>query len=398
MNMFLPYGRQSITDADIEAVTTTLRSDFLTCGPKVEEFEAAFARRVGAKYAVAVNSATAALQLALQVGGVKAGDRVVTTPNTFLASANCAAYVGAIPDFTDIDPVSLNLDPVTLERDWSSDTRAVVAVAYAGQPCDMPAIAKIARSRGAIVVEDASHGVGSSFLHEGRSWPVGGHPWSDLTVFSFHPVKTMTTGEGGMLVTDNPIWAAQARRLRAHGIERQNFVGLGVDVATALGERGPWYYEMQSLGWNFRITDLQCSLGLAQLGRLDEFIARRREIVAHYNAAFTGLSWMVPPGLSGPATPDSISWHLYTLQIDFPRLGRTRTAVMQQLRERGIGTQVLYIPVYLQPWYRQTYGYAAGKCPRAEATYVQQLSLPLYPAMTNGDVQRVIDAVRALAQ
>src|ERR1035441_7850035 len=238
---FLPYGRQWIDEDDIQAVAVVLRSDFLTYGPKVEEFEGRFAARVGARHAVAMNSATSALHVAMLVTGIKRGDRVITTPNTLLASANCAAFLGATPDFADIDPVSYNLDPAALKRNWRADTRAVVAVDYAGQPCDMPAIARIARERGAVVIEDACHGVGGGFLHEGRLWPLGGHPWADITTFSFLPVKTMTTGEGGALVTDNATWAEQARRLRSHGVERQRFVGLAADGEPAFAEHGPWY-------------------------------------------------------------------------------------------------------------------------------------------------------------
>jgi perosamine synthetase len=273
----LPYGRQSINESDIAAVCNVLRSDFLTCGPKVEEFEARFAEKVGARHAVAVNSATSALHLAMLVAGVGRGDRVITSPNTFLASANCAAFVGATPDFADIDPASYNLDPSSLEQAWRPDVKAVVAVDYAGQPCDLPAIARVARERGAIVIEDACHGVGGGFVHEGRTWRLGGHPWADMAVFSFHPVKTMTTGEGGMLVTDNAEWAEGARRLRSHGMVRDpsRFVGLRSDADSQLAgapkhgaggstfnsqlaERGPWYYEMHDLGYNYRITDIQC--------------------------------------------------------------------------------------------------------------------------------------------
>lgn len=394
----LSYGRQSITESDIAAVAEVLRSGFLTCGPKVEEFEQCFAEKLGAAYAVAVNSATAALHLAMRVAGVKAGDRVVTSPNTFLASANCAAFVGATPDFADIDPVSYNLDPAALEKTWRNDTKAVVAVDYAGQPCDMPAIAGIARERGAIVIEDACHGTGGGFEHDGRAWKLGGHPWADMTVFSFHPVKTMTTGEGGMLVTDNAEWAAKARQLRAHGVERERFVGLGVDDDPDFTDRGPWYYEMQDLGWNYRITDIQCALGLSQLARLDDFIARRQEIVARYNEALADIPWLSTPVLRNPADRDRISWHLYTVQIDFRAIGKTRTQAMAELRAKGIGTQVLYIPVHLQPWYRQSYGYGPGKCPVAENYYRRALSLPLYPAMTDADVDCVIDAVNQLAE
>ena len=393
----IPYGRQSISEEDIAAVGEALRSDFLACGPRAEEFERRIAELVGAKHAVAMNSATSALHIAMRVAGVGPGHRVVTSPNTFLASANCAAFVGGTPDFSDIDSVSYNLDPIGLERSWQLDTKAVVAVDYAGQPCDLPAIAQVARARGAIVIEDACHAVGGSFLHEGRAWKLGGHPWADMTVFSFHPVKTMTTGEGGMLVTNNDDWAGMARQLRSHGVERKHFLGLGADDEPAFAERGPWHYEMQNLGYNYRITDIQCALGLSQLSRLEAFIARRREIVASYNSAFAGIPWLTLPRLRAPADAALVSWHLYTIQIDFRAIGRTRTEVMVELYRQGVGTQVLYIPVHLQPWFRQTYGYARGKCPVAEAYYARALSLPLYPAMTAEDVARVQAAVRALA-
>jgi dTDP-4-amino-4,6-dideoxygalactose transaminase len=337
------------------------------------------------------------------VTGIKRGDRVITTPNTFLASANCAAFVGATPDFADIDPVSYNLDVVALARSWQPDTKAVTAVDYAGQPCDMPRIARFARERGAVVIEDACHSVGGGIAHSGRVWSTGGHPWADITVFSFHPVKTMTSGEGGVLVTDNDAWAENARRLRSHGVVKDPalFVGLGSELGhqrgSQLAERGPWYHEMQNLGYNYRITDIQCALALSQLRRLSDFIARRREIVARYNAGFGGLPWLTTPALRDPANRDCISWHLYTVQIAFENIGKTRTQVMTELRERGVGTQVLYIPVHLQPWYRQRYGYGPGKCPVAEECYLHSLSLPLYPAMTDADVDRVIGSVHDLS-
>jgi UDP-4-amino-4,6-dideoxy-N-acetyl-beta-L-altrosamine transaminase len=424
----IPYGRQSISEDDIEAVVRSLRSDFLTCGPEIEAFEKEFAAFVGAKHAVAVCNATAALHLAMQVLGIGKGDRVVTSPNTFVASANAAAYVGATPDFSDIDPKSYNLDPVVLERNWKPDIKAVVAVDYAGQPCNMPEIARIARSRGAYVIEDACHGTGGGFEADGRKWKLGGHPWADITTFSFHPVKTLTTGEGGILLTENDEWAAKARLLRTHGITRNpyEFTGLSDSASSPssaispsqsaidappsairdqsfLAERGSWYYEMQELGYNYRITDLQCALGRSQLKRLPEFITRRQQIVAHYNQALANLDWLQTPALAPWLLSDAencllktenlISWHLFTIQIDFPRLGKTRTEVMQELREQGVGTQVLYIPVYLQPWYRRTYGYASGKCPNAEHCYARALSLPLYPSMSDADVGMVINAV-----
>jgi len=395
---FLPYGRQNLDEDDIGAVVEVLRSDFLTSGPQVEAFEREFAAMVGAKHAIVVCNATAALHLAMLVGRIGKGHRVVTSPNTFLASANCAAFVGAVPDFADIHSVSYNLDPGSLEANWKSDTKVVVAVDYAGQPADMPAIAEVARKRGALVVQDACHGAGGAFIHNDKTWKLGAHPWADITIFSFHPVKTMTTGEGGMLVTDDEEYARKARLLRTHGMERDQsrFVGLGAAPGSQLSEIGPWSYEMQELGYNFRITDLQCALGRSQLRKLPRFIKRRQEIVARYNAAFDGLPHIAIPRVQGKHA-HLISWHLYTLRLDFRSLGKTRAQVMTNLREKGIGTQVLYIPVYLQPWYRLTYGYAPGKCPNAESFYTEALSIPLYPSMSDADVCRVIDSVQEIA-
>lgn len=388
---FIPYGKQKIDQDDLDAVCETLQSDFLTCGPKVEEFEQAFAEFVGAKYAVSVCNATAALHLAMLVAGIKKGDRVVTSPNTFLSSANCAAFVGATPDFCDINPKTYTLCPQALEEQWQDDTKAVVAVAYAGQSPDMPEIARIARERGAIVIEDACHGTGGGFRIDGKSYKQGGHPWADITTFSFHPVKTVTTGEGGIFLTDNKEYADKARRLRTHGMTRDDNSFVGTI------ERGPWYYEMHDLGYNFRITDLQCALGLSQLEKLPRFIARRRAIVAMYNEAFATLPWLKTPQLLREEDREEISWHLYTVLIKFQELKKSRSEVMQQLRDAMIGSQVLYIPVHLQPYYQTNYGYGAGKCPNAEAYYEETLSLPLYPSMTDRDVARVINAITKLA-
>lgn len=403
----MPYGRQSISEADIEAVVRALRSEFLTSGPEVEAFETEFAALVGAKHAVAVCNATAALHLAMRVLGIGPGDRVMTSPNTFLASANAAAYVGATPDFSDIDPVSHNLDTAELEKAWKPDTKAVVAVDYAGQPCNMPEIARVARERGAFVIEDACHGVGGSFRTKGKEWKLGGHPWADITTFSFHPVKTLTTGEGGMLVTNNDELASQARRLRSHGVTRNpsDFLGLGNSSPQVSGfgaplfEVGPWYYEMHELGYNYRITDVQCALGRSQLSRLSEFVATRRKIVARYNEALAGLPWLTTPKLAcwlEAGSEEFISWHLYTVLIDFKHLQLDRNQVMNQLRQKGIGSQVLYIPVYLQPWYQSTFGYRPGKCPQAEYFYERALSLPLFPNLNGEQVEAVINALRTL--
>lgn len=274
-------------------------------------------------------------------------------------------------------------------------------------------LARIARAKGALVIEDACHGPGGGFHFEGKNWKLGGHPWADMTVFSFHPVKTITTGEGGILVTDNDEYARRARLLRSHGMERDHgrFHAFG-QLGHPLSEAGPWAYEMQELGYNYRITDLQCALGRSQLKKLSAFIRRRQEIVASYNEAFANIPWLKTPAVSeaGVQKAESksqvsgfsfqlsdLSLHLYTVQIDFPSLGRTRSDVMTTLRQQGIGSQVLYIPVYLQPWYRQTYGYTPGKCPKAESFYAQALSLPFYPALSDEEVQRVIQVVHSLA-
>lgn len=402
----VPYGRQSITEEDIAAVVAVLKSDYLTQGPTIEAFERRFAERVGAKHAVAVNSATAALHLAMRIAGIGPGQRVITSPITFLASANAAAFVGATPDFCDIDPISYTLDPRALEAAWQPDTRAVVAVDYAGQACDMPEIARIARERGAIVIEDACHAVGGKFHAKaaaGGPWNVGANPWADIGIFSFHPVKTMTTGEGGMLVTDRADWAEHARMLRSHGIVRDPAKFLSpvscppsTDACSPTAEHGPWFYEMQDIGYNYRLTDIQAALGLSQLARLDAFIYRRREIVAAYNESFAGMEWLQTPKLRDERDAATTSWHLYTTQIDFAALGRPRTEVMAQLRIAGVGTQVLYIPVHLQPWYRKAYGYSPGKCPVAETFYARALSLPLFPAMTNAEVRRVMKSVQSV--
>lgn len=390
---FLPYGRQFIDAADLQAVHDSLQGDYLTTGPEVERFEQDLADFLGVKHVIAVNSCTAALHIAMQAAGIKAGDRVVTTPNTFLASANCAAYVGARPDFADIDPETYNLSATALERKMGPDVRAVVAVDFAGQPPDMPRIAEIARRHGAVVIEDACHAIGTEFEEQGKRYRIGNHPWADMSTFSFHPVKTMTTGEGGFLATNNDAYAAASRLIRSHGVIRQAdaFQGLGRGEE----EFGPWYYEMQSLGYNFRITDFQCALGRSQLKKLPGFIRRRQEIVAAYNEAFRDLPHFKTPKAHWPALT---SWHLYVAQIDFKAIGKTRTAVMQALRELGVGTQVHYIPVHLQPYYRQTYGTKPGDYPVAESYYDKCLSLPLYPGLSDDDVQQVIQAVRRVVK
>jgi perosamine synthetase len=374
----ISYGRQFIGVDDIQSVTETLQGAYLTGGPAVESFEKALADYCGAKHAVAVSNGTAALHLAMLAARIGPGMRVLTSANTFLASANCAAYVGAIPDFADIELQTYNMSAATLKSAWREDVKAVVAVDFAGQPCDMPSIAALARERGAVVIEDAAHAIGSRFVYQGKEYKVGGHPWADMTTLSFHPVKTITTGEGGAIVTDNDSYAARCRMLRSHGVVRQP-------------EQEPWYYEMQELGYNYRITDIQCALGVSQLKKLEGFRERRSRIVEAYNEAFRGIKSLSIPYCAVSNKP---CWHLYVIQFDFKALGLSRSEVMGSLSNQGVGSQVHYIPTHLQPFYQNQYGYRAGKCPQAEMYYQQCLSLPLYPAMTDDNVQKVIKAVR----
>lgn len=381
----IPYGRQLLDEADIDAVVQCLRGDWLTCGPRVAEFEQAVAETVGAKHVIAVSNGTTALHLAMLAARIGAGDKVVTSPNTFLASANCAEYVGASVWFSDIDPVSYNLDPVLLEKNWQAGTKAVVVIDFAGQPCNMPEIACVVRKNGAMVIEDAAHAIGSRFEVDGVEYAVGGHPWADMTTFSFHPVKTMTCGEGGAIATDNDELASRCRSLRSHGMLKSR-------------PDEPWYYEMAELGYNYRITDIQCALGSSQLKKLDGFIERRQQIINRYNEAFQGQAWLCRPQIRGfnGFAPSRTAWHLYAVQIDFPKIGKTRAQVMKQLLEAGVGTQVHYIPVHTQPYYREKYGCGPGDCPVAEAYYERCLSLPLFPAMTGDEVERVIEAVKEI--
>ena len=409
---FLPYGKQSISEDDIAAVVGALESDFLTTGPCVESFEKALAECCGAKHAIAVANGTAALHVACLAADLKRGQRLLTSANTFLASANCAEFVGATADFADIDPRTCNVSADSLRAAWRDDVRVVVPVDFAGRPCNMPAIAELARSRGALIIEDASHAIGSRFNHAGKTYKVGSHPWADMTTFSFHPVKTITTGEGGAILTNDDRLAERCRLFRSHGMVRGQKTedgGLKADsqssvVCPQLSERGLWFYEMHELGFNYRITDFQCALGLSQLKKLDRLITRRAEIVTQYNSAFAGLTSVICPPtsdlrpLSSAPTLALPAWHLYVLQIDFAKLGKTRTQVMKELRDRGVGTQVHYIPVHLQPYYRNKYSYAPGKCPVAEAYYQRCLSLPLYPSMSDSDIHQVIQAVKAVTQ
>ncbi|WP_201722809.1 UDP-4-amino-4,6-dideoxy-N-acetyl-beta-L-altrosamine transaminase [Caulobacter sp. BP25] len=380
MSGFLPYGRQTIEDDDIAAVAEALRGDFLTTGPTVEAFETAFAKTVGARHAVAVSNGTATLHLAMLALGVGEGDVCIAPSVTFLATANCARYVGAEVVFADVDPDSGLMTPETLsdalKRAAGRKVKAILPVHLRGDVCDLPALKALADAAGAVLVEDAPHALGSIATFDGVAHPVGDGAYSSFASFSFHPVKTLATGEGGMLTTNDAGLADRARRLRSHGM-----------VRPAGGD--PWWYEMPELGFNYRIPDVLCALGLSQLNKLDRFVARRRELTALYARL---LPERAPKArlAASPAHSDP-ALHLLTVLIDFEGLGATRRAVVEALKAKGVGTQVHYIPVHRQPYYVNRQGLA--DLPGADAWYARCLTLPLFPAMTDGDVERVVDAL-----
>lgn len=382
----IPYGRQSISQADIDAVVETLNSDWLTQGPAIERFEGAFAARCEAAHGIAVSSATAALHIACLALDLGPGDWLWTSPNTFVASANCALYCGAQVDFVDIDPRTLNLDVDLLEvRLAQAEQRGrlpkvLVPVAFAGQSCDMARIAALARRYGFRVIEDASHAVGAAYL--GR--PVGCGAHADISVFSFHPVKIITTGEGGMLTTQDPHLAERLRRLRSHGITRD-------PAAMTEASHGPWYYQQLELGFNYRMTDLQAALGFSQLQRLEAFVARRRALAERYDELLADLPLRLPGRQEGA---DS-AWHLYPVRLRLDAIRRSHREVFEGLRAAGIGVNLHYIPVHLQPHY-QRLGFAPGDLPEAERYYAEALSLPLFHGMTDDQQERVVQALTAL--
>jgi perosamine synthetase len=373
---FLPYGRQSVEEADIRAVVEVLRSDWLTTGPKVAEFEEAFAARVGAAHAVSFSSGTAALHAAAFAAGLKSGDEAITTPMTFAATANCVLYQGATPVFADVSRDTLNLNPEEVEKKISPKTRAIFPVDYAGHPAELTPILEIARERGLIVIEDACHALGAEYA--GRR--VGGI--ADMTVFSFHPVKHITTGEGGMVVTNNPQFAETLRRFRNHGISSD---------ARQRQSAGQWHYEMVLLGFNYRLPDIVCALGIQQLKRLDANLARRREIAALYTAAFREIPGVIPPPVRPEANP---AWHLYPIRLDLEKLTVDRAQIFRALRAENIGVNVHYIPVHYHPYYRDRLGYKGGEFPVAEDAYQRLISLPMFHSMSDGDAEDVICAVR----
>lgn len=373
---YIPYGHQSISEEDIQAVVETLRSDYLTTGPKVEEFEQAVAAYTGAKYAVAIANGTAALHAACMAAGIKKGDEVIVPPNTFVASANCVLYCGGTPVFADIDKDSYNISPDEIEKKITPKTKAIIGVDFSGQPCEWDEIKAIAKEHDLILIEDAAHSLGADY----KGVKVGNI--ADMTTFSFHPVKHITTGEGGMIVTNNPKYYEALLLARSHGITR--------NAEKMQRNDGPWYYEQLDLGYNYRITDLQCALGVSQLKRLDEFVEKRRKLVKRYNEAFAGIENIITPVQKEGCHN---SYHLYVIQVKQIE----RKEVFEQLRQAGIGVNVHYIPVYTQPYY-QSHGYGDVCCPNAQEYYERAISLPLYPQLTEEEQDYVIEKVKEFVE
>jgi perosamine synthetase len=376
----LPYGRQWLGEDDIATVIEILRSDWLTTGPKVGEFERAFADLVDAKEAVAVSNGTAALHAAMYAVDIEPGDEVIVPPMTFAASANCVVFQGGTPVFADVDPDTLLIDPAQVKAKITPRTKAIIAVDYTGQPCDYDALRAIADQHNLTLVADACHALGGSY--KGR--PVGS--LADLSTFSFHPVKHVTTGEGGMIATDDPDLAQRMRVFRNHGITRDH---------RQREQQGSWFYEMVDLGYNYRLTDIQCALGISQLRKLPDGVARRQEIARRYDSAFAVVPAVEPLGMREDV---SHAYHLYMIQLDLDQLKVDRASVFTALRAEGIGVNVHYIPVHLHPFYRERFGTGPGLCPAAEAAYERLISLPMFPAMTDMDIGDVIKAIRKVME
>lgn len=382
----IPYGRQDISEEDVAAVCAVLHSDFLTQGPAIERFERKVAEHCGARHAVAVSNATAALHIACLALDLGSGDVAWTSPNTFVASANCARYCGADVDFVDIDPVSWNLSPAVLEQRLAVAAgsgklpKVLVPVHFSGQSCDMEAIGQLARKYGIAVIEDASHAIGARF----GDAAVGSCLHSDCAVFSFHPVKIVTTGEGGVIVTNRDDLVVRLQRLRSHGITRD---------ARMMAEQnpGPWHYEQIELGYNYRMTDIQAALGASQMLRLEAFIGRRCELAARYDKLLADLPLRLPVQEQRAKS----SWHLYVVRLRLDRIGRSHREVFDALRAAGIGVNLHYIPVYLQPYYRAL-GFAPGHCPEAERYHGEAISLPLYPGLSERDQDYIAATLRQL--
>ena len=389
----IPYGKHHIDEADIQAVVDVLRSGVLTQGPAVEAFELAIANYVGAKYAIAVSSATAALHLAALVAGVGPGTTLITSPITFVASANAGLYAGGDVAFADIDPSTVNMCPVALKvaLEKNPNTKAVIPVHFAGLSCDMPAIKKLSDDVGAAVIEDAAHALGASYP-DGRR--VGCCAHSLMTIFSLHPVKSIAAGEGGVITTNDDVAYRKLLRLRSHGINKLDDQFIEIEQSRTNGQLNPWYYEMQELGYHYRITDMQCALALSQFGKLDKFISRRRELVKRYDAAFSTLPNCRPAQNTGR---DNSGHHLYVIRVNFKATDLTRPEMMAKLKSQGIGTQVHYIPVPMQPYYLKD-KLTVAQYQNARDYYDEALSLPLFFDLTDSQQDHVISCIGELLE
>lgn len=376
----LPYGRQSIDEEDIQTVVEVLRSDWLTTGPKVPEFEGAFAKFVGSSHAVAVSSGTAALHAAVFAADIGPGDEVIVPPMTFAATANVIVYQGGKPVFADVDSDTLLLDPNKAEAKITPRTKAIIAVDYAGQPCDYDSLRRIAKRHNLIIIADACHALGAT--HKGTK--VG--TLADLNVFSFHPVKHITTGEGGMITTDNPKFAERMKIFRNHGITSDHH---------QRGKQGSWFYEIVELGYNYRLTDFQCALGMSQLNKLGGWVKRRHEIAQQYDDALAEVSGVSPLSVRSDV---SHAYHLYVVKVDLDRFRMNRAEVFSALRAENIGVNVHYIPVHLHPFYRKRFGTKPGDCRVAENAYERIISLPIFPAMSDQDTEAVRTAIRKVLE
>lgn len=375
-NKFLPYSHQWIDEEDIKSIVEVLKSDWITQGPKIKEFEEAIAKFTGAKYAVALSSGTAALHAACFAADITAGDKVITSPITFAASSNCILYLGGKPVFADVKEDTYNIDPEEIKKKITNKTKAIIPVDFAGQPANLDETYEIAKEHNLIVIEDASHALGAEY----KGKKIGS--LSDLTVFSFHPVKNITTGEGGIVTTNNKGFYEKLLMFRTHGITKNK--------AKLIKNEGSWYYEMQELGYNYRITDFQCALGICQLKKLDKFIKRRREIVKRYDEAFENIEEIITP-YEKPNVKSA--WHIYVVRLKLDKLKATRKEIFEALRAENIGVHVHYIPVYYHPYY-QKLGYQKGLCPKAERYYEEAITLPLFPKMSDKDVEDVIKGVK----
>ena len=383
MQKFIPYGRQWIDESDQQAIESVLNSDYLTQGPAIEQFEYAIKEVTGARYCVAVSNATQGLHIAVAALGINEGSQGITTPVTFVASANCLITNGLVPIFADIDSKTYNISPKEIEKKITEKTKIIIPVDFAGQAVDIDAIKEIAGEKNLFIIEDAAHAIGSNYA-DGK--PVGCCHKSDMTVFSFHPVKTITSGEGGAITTNNEMLYKRLLKLRTIGITK--------DEHELSKNPGPWYYEVQLLSGNNRMTDIQAALGCSQLSKLPFFKQRRREIVETYNKAFQNISDIIIPY---EETGLDSCFHLYVLQLDFDKIGKTRKLIMEELKQNGIGTQVHYIPVNSQPYYVSKYGvYNGDDFPVSESYYNKCLSIPLFPMMSDEDVESVISIIRKI--